>query len=303
MIYTVTLNPSIDCIVNVEKLALGSTNRAIDQSFHFGGKGINVSAVLSQLGLKSVALGFIAGFTGNAIKNGISDKNITTDFIKLKSGYSRINIKVSSDKETEINAPGQAPDSDELKMLMQKISSIHDGDTLVLAGSVPKMMDDNTYAEILRTVSDKNIRTVVDASKGLLINTLKYKPFLIKPNKQELSEIFNVEINDNSEVEKYALKLHNMGAQNVLVSQGKDGAVLIDEYGKKHTQGIIEGESKFTVGAGDSMVAGFLAGYEKAADYKYALNLASACGIATAFSDTLAKKENINSILNKLQKR
>ena len=303
MIYTVTLNPSIDCIVNVDNLIYGSTNRAVSQSFHFGGKGINVSAVLSQLEIKSVALGFIAGFTGDAIKNEISDKNITPDFIKLKNGCSRINIKISSSKETEINAPGQAPDTEELKTLMQKISLINDGDTLVLAGSVPKMMDDNIYAEILRTVSDKNIRTIVDASKMLLTNTLKYKPFLVKPNKQELSEIFNVEINDNSEIKKYASELRNMGAKNVLVSLGKDGAMLVDEYGNIHTQGIVEGKTKFTVGAGDSMVAGFLAGYEKTADYKYALDLASACGIATAFSDTLAKKENINSILNKLQKR
>ena len=300
MIYTVTLNPSIDYVVRLKGLTAGITNRTESEEYYFGGKGINVSCVLAELDIDSTALGFTAGFTGDAIENGIRNYRITTDFIKLKKGISRINIKIKADEETEINGQGPHISDEELNSLFEKLDHIQNGDTLILAGSVPNTLPDDVYERMLERIKDKNIRIVVDATKKLLVNSLKYKPFLIKPNRQEISEIFDVEVKTEEDTEKYAKKLMEMGAQNVLISLGGDGAMLIDEFGNKHKMGVVKEKVINTVGSGDSMVAGFVAGYEKEKSYPYALKLGSACGNATAFLPGLATKEKINDILNKL---
>ncbi|MBR2280313.1 MAG: 1-phosphofructokinase [Ruminococcus sp.] len=300
MIYTVTLNPSIDYVVRLSNLTAGITNRTDSEEYYFGGKGINVSCVLAELDIDSTALGFTAGFTGEAIENGIRNNRITTDFIRLREGISRINIKIKAGEETEINGQGPHINDDELNSLFEKLDHIHNGDTLILAGSVPNTLPDDVYERMLERLKDKDIRIVVDATKKLLVNSLKYKPFLIKPNRQEISEIFDVPVETEEDTEKYAKKLMEMGAQNVLISLGGDGAMLIDEFGNKHKMGVVKEKVINTVGSGDSMVAGFVAGYEKEKSYPYALKLGSACGNATAFLPGLATKEKINDILNKL---
>ncbi len=299
MIYTVTLNPSIDYIVRLDSLKTGITNRTTSEEYYFGGKGINVSCVLAELGFESTAFGFVAGFTGEAIEKGIRNDKIITDFIKLKNGISRINIKIKADEETEINCQGPDIEESELERMLSKVDRISEGDTLVIAGNVPNTMPDDVYERILKRIEGKNIRIAVDATKKLLLNSLKYKPFLIKPNRQELSEIFGTEVKDEASVEKYAKELQKEGAQNVLVSLGQDGAMLIDEYGNKHTAGVLKEKVINTVGSGDSMVAGFIAGYEKEHSYPYALKLGSVCGNATAFLSGLATKEKINELLEK----
>lgn len=300
MIYTVTLNPSIDYVVRLDGLTTGITNRTTSEEYYFGGKGINVSCVLAELDLDSTALGFIAGFTGDAIEDGIRNDRITTDFIKLGGGISRINIKIKAGEETEINGQGPHITDDELNRLIEKLDRIQDSDTLILAGSIPNTLPDDVYERMLERLKDRKIRIVVDATKKLLVNSLKYKPFLIKPNRQEISEIFDVEVESEEDTEKYARKLMEMGAQNVLISLGGDGAMLIDEYGNVHKMGVVKEKVINTVGSGDSMVAGFVAGYEKEKSYPYALKLGSACGNATAFLPGLATKEKIKDILNKL---
>jgi 1-phosphofructokinase len=300
MIYTVTLNPSIDYVVRLSDLTIGITNRTDSEEYYFGGKGINVSCVLAELDIDSTALGFTAGFTGDAIENGIRNYRITTDFIKLHEGISRINIKIKAGEETEINGQGPHITDEELKSLFEKLDHIHNGDTLILAGSIPNTLPDDVYERMLERLKDKDIRIVVDATKKLLVNSLKYKPFLIKPNRQEISEIFDVEVKTEEDTEKYARKLMEMGAQNVLISLGGEGAMLIDEFGNKHKAGVLKEKVINTVGSGDSMVAGFVAGYEKEKSYPYALKLGSACGNATAFLPGLATKEKINEVLNKL---
>ncbi|MBR2177125.1 MAG: 1-phosphofructokinase [Clostridia bacterium] len=301
MIYTVTLNPSIDYIVHLDSLVKGITNRTAGEEYYYGGKGINVSCVLSELGTESIALGFTAGFTGEAIENGLKESGIRTDFIRLKNGISRINVKIKAEEESEINGQGPDIEEDEFDLLMQKIGSISAGDTLVLAGSVPDTLSGHTYERILEALDGRNVRTVVDASGQLLVRSLRYRPFLIKPNRQELSEIFGTEIADEEDVVVYAAKLQSMGAKNVIVSLGGDGAMLLDESGNRHRSGVLKEKVLNTVGAGDSMVAGFLAGYEQTGDYAYALMLGTACGNATAFSKGLAKKEKIDEILHQLQ--
>jgi 1-phosphofructokinase len=300
MIYTVTLNPSIDYVVRLDGLTTGITNRTTSEEYYFGGKGINVSCVLAELDLDSTALGFIAGFTGDAIEDGIRNDRITTDFIKLSGGISRINIKIKAGEETEINGQGPHITDEELNRLIEKLDRIQDGDTLILAGSIPNTLPDDVYERMLERLKDRKIRIVVDATKKLLVNSLKYKPFLIKPNRQEISEIFDVKVESEEDTEKYARKLMEMGAQNVLISLGGDGAMLIDEFGNVHKMGVVKEKVINTVGSGDSMVAGFVAGYEKEKSYPYALKLGSACGNATAFLPGLATKEKINDILNKL---
>lgn len=297
MIYTVTLNPSIDYIVRIDSFRRGVTNRTTSEEYYFGGKGINVSCVLAELDVDSTAFGFVAGFTGEAIEQGIRNDRIITDFIALKNGISRINVKIKAEEETEINCQGPEVTDDELERLLQKIDRISDGDTLVLAGSVPATLPDDVYERILKRLGNKKVRIVVDATKKLLLNSLSYKPFLIKPNQQELSEIFDAEINSEADVEKYAKLLQKMGAQNVLVSLGKDGAMLFDENGEKHKSGTFEGKVVNTVGSGDSMVAGFIAGYEKEHNYSYAMKLGTVCGNATAFLSGLATKEKIKELL------
>ena len=299
MIYTVTLNPSIDYVVRLESLVTGITNRTTSEEYYFGGKGINVSCVLAELDLESTAFGFVAGFTGEAIEKGIRNDKIITDFIKLEKGISRINIKIKAGEETEINCQGPHIEENELLRLLNKVDRINDGDTIVIAGNVPNTMPDDVYEIILERIKNKKVRIVVDATKKLLLNSLKYKPFLIKPNRQELSEIFETEVRTEADIEKYAKELQKLGAQNVLVSLGGDGAMLIDEFGEKHKQGVLKEKVINTVGSGDSMVAGFIAGYEKEHSYPYALKLGSACGNATAFLSGLATKEKINELLKK----
>lgn len=300
MIYTVTLSPSIDYVVRLSSMRFNVTNRTDSEEFYFGGKGINVSQVLSELDLPSTALGFIAGFTGDAIADGIRNEKVRTDFIRLNNGFSRINIKIKAGGETEVN--GQGPDipAEALEALMRKLDAIQDGDILVLAGSIPKSMPDDVYERMLDRVAHKNIMIVVDATKKLLVNSLKNRPFLIKPNRLELSEIFHAEVENEQDVEKYARKLQEMGARNVIVSLGRKGAMLVDELGGVHKAGTLKQPVINTVGAGDSMVAGFIAGFLKTKDYDYALKLGSACGNATSFLPGLATKEKIYEVLEKL---
>ncbi len=299
MIYTVTLNPSIDYVVRLDSLVTGITNRTTSEEYYYGGKGINVSCVLAELDLESTALGFVAGFTGEAIEKGIRNDKIITDFIKLKSGISRINIKIKAGEETEINCQGPNIEPSELDRLFAKLNRIEDGDTLVIAGSVPNTVPDDIYERMLEKIKGKKVRIVVDATKKLLRNSLKYKPFLIKPNRQEISELFETEVKTEQQIEFYAKELQKMGAINVLVSLGHEGALLIDEFGEKHKAGVLKGKVINTVGSGDSMVAGFIAGYEKEKSYPYALKLGSACGNATAFLSGLATKEKINELMQK----
>lgn len=299
MVYTVTFNPAIDYVVHTDGMTVGSINRAKSEKIFFGGKGINVSIVLSELGITSKALGFVAGFTGAAIEQGIAEKGIETDFVHLDNGFSRINVKIKSGSETELNGQGPAIDDKALGALFGKLDNLSDGDTIVLAGSIPDCMPSDSYERILEHLSGKNIRTVVDATKDLLMNVLKYRPFLIKPNNHELGEMFGVTLETNDEIAAYAGKLKDMGARNVLVSMAGDGALLLDENGKTHICGVCKGTVKNSVGAGDSMVAGFIAGCEKG-DYEYALKLGTAAGGATAFSDGLAQREEIFRLLEQL---
>ncbi len=299
MVYTVTFNPAIDYVVHTGEMKLGATNRSEKEEMYFGGKGINVSIVLRELGIGSKALGFTAGFTGEAIEKGLSEMGIDADFVRLKNGNSRINVKIKSTEETELN--GQGPDIDEaaINALFAKLDKLSDGDTLILAGSIPSSLPSDIYEKILERLSGRNIKTVVDATKDLLLNVLKYKPFLVKPNNHELGEMFGAELKTDEEIEKYARKLQEMGAVNVLISMAGDGAMLIDEYGKMHRCGVCRGTVRNSVGAGDSMVAGFTAGSLKG-DYEYALKLGTAAGGATAFSDGLAEKAKIDELLKTL---
>lgn len=299
MVYTVTFNPAIDYVVHTGEMKLGATNRSEKEEMYFGGKGINVSIVLRELGIDSKTLGFTAGFTGEAIEKGLSEMGIDADFVRLKNGNSRINVKIKSTEETELN--GQGPDIDEasINALFAKLDKLSDGDTLILAGSIPSSLPSDIYEKILGRLSGRNIKTVVDATKDLLLNVLKYKPFLVKPNNHELGEMFGTELKTDEEIEKYARKLQEMGAVNVLISMAGDGAMLIDEYGKMHRCGVCRGTVRNSVGAGDSMVAGFTAGSLKG-DYEYALKLGTAAGGATAFSDGLAEKAKIDELLKTL---
>lgn len=299
MIYTVTFNPAIDYIVHTGTMQVGQVNRSQGEELYFGGKGINVSFVLHELGLPSKALGFVAGFTGAAIEAGIQEQGIATDFVHLDSGFSRINVKIKSSEETELN--GQGPNISEAAVaeLFEKLNQLQDGDVLILAGSIPNTMPADSYEKILAHLSDKNIKVVVDATKDLLLKVLPYHPFLIKPNNHELGELFGVTLHSIEEIATYAKKLQEMGAQNVLISMAGDGALLIDETGKQHVCGVCKGTVKNSVGAGDSMVAGFVAG-SMHGDYEAALKLGTAAGGATAFSEGLAQRAEIERLLQQL---
>lgn len=299
MIYTVTFNPAIDYIVHTGTMQVGQVNRSQGEELYFGGKGINVSFVLHELGLPSKALGFVAGFTGAAIEAGIQEQGIATDFVHLDSGFSRINVKIKSGEETELN--GQGPNISEAAVaeLFEKLNQLQDGDILILAGSIPNTMPADSYEKILAHLSDKKIKVVVDATKDLLLKVLPYHPFLIKPNNHELGELFGVTLHSIEEIATYAKKLQEMGAQNVLISMAGDGALLIDETGKQHVCGVCKGTVKNSVGAGDSMVAGFVAG-SMHGDYEAALKLGTAAGGATAFSEGLAQRAEIERLLQKL---
>lgn len=299
MVYTVTFNPAIDYVVRTDELIVGRTNRSRSEQMFVGGKGINVSIVLAELGIRSVALGFVAGFTGKAIEDGAAEKGVETDFVHLESGCSRINVKIKSAEETELNGQGPMIPEKAIDELFAKLDKPEDGDVLVLAGSIPDTLPNDIYEKILARLSGKRIKVIVDATKDLLLNVLKYKPFLIKPNNHELGEMFGRELTTEAEIIEHAQKLREMGAVNVLVSMAGDGAILVDEHGKVHKCGVCKGTVKNSVGAGDSMVAGFITGSADG-DYEYALKLGTATGGATAFSDELAKKEEIFELLKQL---
>lgn len=300
MIYTVTFNPALDYVMKVEKLRYDDINRTYGEELNYGGKGINVSAVLSTLGVENVALGFKAGFTGEKLEEMLRQDGIKTDFISLAKGNTRINVKIKSDTELDINACGPEISGEEVEKLFEKIASLKQGDVLVLAGSVPKELPSDIYEQILAKTSENGVEAVVDSTGELLLNVLKYKPFLIKPNNFELGDLFGVKIKNEEEIIKYAKELQKMGARNVLVSRGKDGALLIDENQNTYSIGIIPGKPLNSVGCGDSMVAGFVAGYLEKQDYAYALKLGSACSNATAFSYSLANAQGIRDAFEKL---
>ena len=301
MIYTVTFNPAIDYVIKVDHLTLGSVNRTKREDVYCGGKGINVSTVLSNLGIDSVGLGFIAGFTGDAIEAGAKKLGFQPDFIRLREGMTRINVKIKSDEESEINGQGPVIHEDELKQMFQKIDQLQDGDILVLAGSIPASLPEDIYEKIMERLQEKEIQIVVDATKDLLLNVLKYHPFLIKPNNHELGEMFGVVLKNNDEIIEYAKKLQERGARNVLVSMAGDGAILITEKGDIHIMPCSKGEVKNSVGSGDSMVAGFITGYLKShGDYEEALKMGTAAGSASAFSEDLASGEKIMDLYKQL---
>lgn len=299
MIYTVTFNPAIDYVVRTPQMKMGEVNRSSSEEIFFGGKGINVSVVLAELGVRSKALGFVAGFTGRAIEEGIADKGVTSDFVHLEKGFSRINVKIKSDEETELNGQGPVITETDIAKLYSKLDELSEGDTIVLAGSIPNSLPADIYEKILAYLAPKNVRAVVDATGKLLMNVLKYKPFLVKPNNHELGEIFGVKLKTYDDIVMYANKLREMGAKNVLVSMAGDGAVLVDEQGNVHSCGVCKGTVVNSVGAGDSMVAGFIAGCEKG-NYDYALKLGTAAGGATAFSMGLAEKKLIDELFSQL---
>lgn len=293
MIYTVTFNPSLDYIVSVDDFQLGKTNRTTKELMLPGGKGLNVSTVLHHLGIENTALGFTAGFVGEEIKRLARKNGYHCDFIDIKNGTSRINVKMKDFDGTEINGMGPVIDEEALEELMSKLAALKAGDTLVLAGSIPAGMPKDIYSEILKNFSGQGIRFVVDATKELLLNVLPYHPFLVKPNNHELGEIFGVTLHEKAEVVSYAKKLQEMGARNVLVSMAGEGAVLVDDTGKIHQMEAPKGTLVNAVGAGDSMVAGFLAGWEETGDYAHALKMAVAAGSASAFSELLATRRDI----------
>lgn len=300
MIYTVTLNPSLDYVMHLDQMNAHCVNRSNKEEIYPGGKGINVSIVLNNLRIPNKALGFIAGFTGKEIENVMKQLGGDTDFILLDRGISRINVKLEADKETEINGMGPQITPSDLKDLYIKLEQIEEGDFLVLAGSIPKSVPDSIYKDIMKMLANKNINVVVDATKDLLLNVLQYKPFLIKPNHIELAEMFNVTLNSDDDIVTYARKLQEMGAQNVLISMGGDGSILITNEGEVVRISVPEGTVINTVGSGDSMVAGFIAGYLKTKDLKQALKFATATGSATAFSTWLATSDKIDDLLSKL---
>ena len=298
MIYTVTLNPSLDYVVDVDDFELGRTNRAVSERLYAGGKGINVSFVLKNLGFESTALGFSAGFTGEEIKKQIQERGITENLITVLNGQSRINIKLRGQQETEINGMGPDIEKEHIQQLLKKLSVLSPGDYLILAGSVPMKINDTIYYDILKTLDKKGIKAVVDTTGDLLLNVLKYHPFLIKPNIHELSELFSTEIKTKEEVVQYGLKLQDMGAQNVIVSMAGDGAVFICENGEIYKSEAPKGVVKYSVGAGESMVAGFLAGFCETKDFAKAFKMGVCTGSASAFSEDLATKEQVRQVMD-----
>lgn len=300
MIYTVTFNPALDYVMKVEMLRYDDINRTYGEELYYGGKGINVSVILSRLGMENTALGFKAGFTGEKLEELLKEEGINTDFIALKSGMTRINVKIKAETELDINAVGPPIEREEVDKLFEKIKNLKKGDVIVLAGSVPGALPADIYEKILSVTSQSGVEAVVDSTGDLLLNVLKYHPFLIKPNNFELGDLFGVKIKNEAEIEKYAKLLQEKGARNVLVSRGKEGATLVTEDGDVHTIGIIPGKPLNSVGCGDSMVAGFVAGYLNKRDYAYALKLGSACSNATAFSYGLADKAGIDDAFGRL---
>lgn len=300
MIYTVTLNPSLDYIVSVKDFVPGRVNRTEKEVIFPGGKGINVSIVLHNLGMTSSALGFVAGFTGEEIKKQVQTFHVAEKFIPVAEGMSRINVKLRSNEESEINGKGPNIQSADIELLMKQLDALQDGDVLVLAGSIPDMMPETMYRDIMARLSEKKVMVVVDATKDLLVNVLEYHPFLIKPNNFELGEIFGVELKSKEEVITYAKKLQEKGARNVLVSMAGDGAVMVAEDGTTYESNAPKGQVVNSVGAGDSMVAGFLYGYLTWHSYEKAFYYGLCTGSASAFSENLATKTEVEQLL-KLQ--
>ena len=293
MIYTVTFNPAIDYVVELVSFNIGEINRTTREYMNLGGKGVNVSRVLTNLEVPNVALGFVAGFTGDALRNGLERMGVKTDFISLEEGNTRINVNIKGVEETDINARA-------IDELFKKLDNLQSGDTLVLAGSIPTSLPNDMYERIMERLYGKGIRFVVDATRDLLVKSLKYEPFLIKPNNHELGEIFGLELTTDNEIIYYARELKKQGAKNVLISMAGDGAILVDENDVAHKIGTPKGKVKNSVGAGDSMVAGFCAGYLEKGDYKYALRMGTAAGSASAFSESLATKQEVIDLLNKI---
>ena len=300
VIYTVTFNPSLDYIVSVKDFRPGMTNRTSSELMLAGGKGINVSIVLGNLGIKSTALGFIAGFTGDEIERRLHNGGINSEFIKINDGISRINIKLKSIDGTEINGQGPHIDSSHIEQLMNRLRRLESGDVLVLAGSIPAGISDNIYKDIMDMLKDKGVQIVVDATSRLLTNVLEYNPFFIKPNQHELGDIFNVTLNTQEEVIPYALELKKMGAVNVCVSMGGKGAILVADDGNVYKAKAPDGILKNSVGAGDSLVAGFLSGWIEKKDYEYAFRKGVATGSASAFSERLATNGEVNDLIGKV---
>ncbi|EOT23704.1 1-phosphofructokinase [Eubacterium sp. 14-2] len=300
MIYTVTFNPSLDYIVSVDDFTLGRVNRTTKELVYPGGKGVNVSLVLKNLGMENTALGFTAGFTGTEIERGLKEWGCLTDFIRIPQGMSRINMKLRSREESEINGQGPEISEEALEELYRKLDVMKQDDVLVLAGSIPNSMPDSSYEQILARVQDRQIRTVVDATGDLLVNVLKYHPFLIKPNNHELEEIFNVPMDSRETIVRYAGKLQEQGAGNVLISMAGDGAILVAEDGSVQESPAPEGTLVNSVGAGDSMVAGFITGYLKSRSYEEAFHMGIAAGSASAFSERLATQAEVDGILEQM---
>ena len=301
MIYTVTLNPSLDYIAECKDFTLGATNRTSSEIIYPGGKGINVSIVLSNLGDRTTALGFLAGFTGEHIDSLIKDMGISSRMIRLDEGMSRINLKLKSKEETELNGMGPNISIIDIARLYQKLESITEDDLLVLAGSIPPSVSEGLYSDIMERLKEKKIKIVVDATKDLLMNVLDKKPFLIKPNIHELGELFNVKLDSADETLPYALKLKEMGAVNVIISMGKDGAMMVDEYGNSYTMNSPEGKLVNSVGAGDSLVAGFLHKYLETGNYEEAFRYGVCTGSASAFSSALATKEEVEKLYREIK--
>nr|WP_294669976.1 1-phosphofructokinase [uncultured Ruminococcus sp.] len=300
MIYTVTFNPAIDYVVELVSFNIGEINRTTREYMNLGGKGVNVSRVLTNLEVPNVALGFVAGFTGDALRNGLERMGVKTDFISLEEGNTRINVNIKGVEETDINARGPEIPNSAIDELFKKLDNLQSGDTLVLAGSIPTSLPNDMYERIMERLYGKGIRFVVDATRDLLVKSLKYEPFLIKPNNHELGEIFGLELTKDNEIIYYARELKKQGAKNVLISMAGDGAILVDENDVAHKIGTPKGKVKNSVGAGDSMVAGFCAGYLEKGDYKYALRMGTAAGSASAFSESLATKQEVIDLLNKI---
>ena len=296
MIYTVTFNPSLDYVVQVEHFQGDAVNRTSEEHVYPGGKGNNVAVIVSNLGMKSRALGFKAGFTGAAMEQMLQEFGCDTDFIALEEGVTRINVKVKSDDEFEINGQGPRIPDEKIRQLYEKLDALESGDVLVLSGSIPNTLPDDMYERIMERLAGTDVRISVDATKDLLLNVLKYHPFLIKPNNHELGDMFRVTLESDDEIAEYARKLQEMGARNVLVSMAGDGAILVAEDGSVLKQLPPAGEVVNSVGAGDSMVAGFLAGYLKTGSYEEALKLGTAAGSATAFTSWLADSEAIDKL-------
>lgn len=300
MIYTVTFSPSLDYVIQVDAFKSGKLNRTKSELIFPGGKGINVSIVLNNLGMESTALGFVAGFTGDHIIDLLQKQGISTDFIKVSNGFSRINVKMKSDTETEINGQGPIIQKDSIAQLFDKFGALDEKAVLVLAGNIPSSLPESMYFDIMKYLKEKGLRIVVDASKDLLMNVLQMHPFLIKPNHIELGEIFGVEIHSKDQSALYAKKMQEMGARNVLVSMAGDGAVFVSEQGNIYMSEAPKGTVINSVGAGDSMVAGFLSGYMEKGDYEYAFKKGICAGSASAFSAELAKKEEVEVLMQRI---